>query len=51
MGRRTEETRPLYRSLMDAGLMEPISTFISGKEGYYRPTEAACVFKDACESA
>lgn len=37
----TEATRPLYRSLVAAGLMEPISTFISGAEGYYRPTEAA----------
>ncbi len=44
----TEENRPVYRALVEAGLMEPISTFLSGREGYYRPTEAACAFKDAC---
>ena len=44
----TADNRPLYRSPVEAGLMEPLSTFLSGKEGYYRPTEAACSFKDAC---
>ncbi len=44
----TEENRPLYRELVRVGLMMPLSTFIHGAEGYYRPTEAACAFKDAC---
>ena len=37
----TEENRPLYRELMTAGLVYPVSTFLHGKEGNYRPTEAA----------
>jgi hypothetical protein len=37
----TEENRPLYRELVAAGLMYPVSTFLHGKEGYYRPTDAA----------
>ncbi len=43
----TEETRPLYRELVAAGLMEPLSTFLRGREGYYRPTEAACALVNA----
>ena len=43
----TDETRPLYRELMTAGLMYPVSTFLHGKEGYYRPTDAACALRDA----
>ena len=38
----TEETRPLYRELVQAGLMEPLSTFTRGAEGAFRLTEAAC---------
>ena len=37
----TEENRPLYRELVAAGLMEPLSTFLRGGEGNYRPTELA----------
>jgi hypothetical protein len=43
----TEENRPVYRELVEAGLMMPLNTFLNGKEGYYRPTEAACDFKGA----
>jgi hypothetical protein len=42
----TEENRPLYRELVEAGLMYPVSTFLHGKEGYYRPTDAACDLRD-----
>lgn len=41
------ENRPIYRELVDAGLMYPVSTFLHGKEGYYRPTDAACGLRDA----
>jgi hypothetical protein len=37
-----EETRPLYRELVDAGLMIPLHSFSRGNEGAYRLTEAAC---------
>ena len=40
----TDENRPIYRELMAAGLMEPLSTFLRGGEGNYRPTAAACAF-------
>jgi hypothetical protein len=43
----TEENRPLFREMVEAGLMEPLTTFLHGKEGNYRPTEAACALKDA----
>ena len=43
----TEENRPLYRELVDVGLMYPVHTFLGGKEGYYRPTDAACDLRDA----
>lgn len=36
----TEDTRPLYRELVQAGLMEPLHTFSRGPEGHYRMTEA-----------
>jgi hypothetical protein len=42
----TEENRPLFRDLVAAGLMEPLSTFLHGKEGNYRPTEAAFELRD-----
>jgi hypothetical protein len=42
----TEENRPLYRELMAAGLMYPVSTFLHGREGYFRPTDAACALRD-----
>jgi hypothetical protein len=37
----TNENLPLYRELAAAGLVEPLSTFLRGKEGNYRPTQAA----------
>jgi hypothetical protein len=37
----TDETRPLYNELADAGLMSPRHSFIRGKDGSYRMTEAA----------
>ncbi len=40
----TDETRPLYRELADAGLMSPRHSFARGKDGSYRLTEAALVF-------
>lgn len=43
----TDETRPLYRELVDAGLMIPLHSFARGNEGAYRLTEAACAFREA----
>jgi hypothetical protein len=43
----TDETRPLYRELVEAGLMIPLHSFARGAEGAYRLTEAACVFRAA----
>lgn len=43
----TEDTRPLYRELVAAGLMEPLHSFLRGKEGAYRPTEQSVAFKDS----
>jgi hypothetical protein len=40
----TDETRPVYRELVDAGLMSPRHSFARGKEGSYRLTEAALIF-------
>jgi hypothetical protein len=40
----TDENRPIYRELVAAALMEPLSTFLHGGEGNYRPTAAAYVF-------
>ena len=37
----TNETRPLYRELADAGLMSPRHSFARGRDGSYRVTEAA----------
>jgi hypothetical protein len=37
----TDETRPFYRELVDAGLMIPLHSFSRGNEGAYRLTEAA----------
>jgi hypothetical protein len=41
-----EETKPIYRELVEAGLMEPLHSFARGKDGAFRPTEAACRFRD-----
>ena len=38
----TDATRPLYRELVEAGLMIPLHSFSRRNEGAYRPTEAAC---------
>jgi hypothetical protein len=40
-----DETRPLYRELVDAGLMIPVHSFARGPSGAYRLTEAACDFR------
>jgi hypothetical protein len=42
----TDETRPVYRELVAAGLMEPLHSFSRGTEGAYRLTEAACALRD-----
>jgi hypothetical protein len=41
----TEETRPLYRELVNVGLMMPLHSFARGDEGAYRLTEAACALR------
>ncbi len=43
----TDETRPTYRELADAGMMMPLHTFLGGNESAYRLTEAACALRDA----
>lgn len=43
----TDETRPLYRELVEAGLMMPLRTFALGNESAYRLTDAACDVRDA----
>jgi hypothetical protein len=43
----TDETRPLYRELVDAGLMIPLHSFARGKDGAFRLTDAACAFREA----
>ena len=42
----TEQTRPLYRELVEAGLMIPLHTFALGPESAYRLSEAACDLRD-----
>ena len=42
----TDETRPLYRELVDAGMMIPLHTFALGPERHYRLSEAACDLRD-----
>lgn len=42
----TDETRPLYRELVSAGMMMPLHSFSRGNEGAYRLTEAACDLRD-----
>ncbi len=43
----TDETRPLYRELVDAGMMIPLHTFALGPNSAYRLTDAACDLRDA----
>ena len=42
----TGETRPLYRELVEAGLMMPLHTFANGPNSAYRLTDAACDLRD-----
>jgi hypothetical protein len=43
----TDQTRPLYRELVEAGMMIPLHSFARGAEGAYRLAEAACSLRDA----
>jgi hypothetical protein len=42
----TDETRPFYRELVDAGMMIPLHTFALGPNSAYRLTDAACDLRD-----
>jgi len=42
----SDESRPLYRELVAAGLMMPLHTFALGRESAYRLTDAACDMRD-----
>ncbi len=42
----TDQTRPLYRELVEAGMMIPLHTFALGPESAYRLSEAACALRD-----
>jgi hypothetical protein len=42
----TDETRHLYRELVDAGMMIPLHTFALGRDSAYRLTDAACDMRD-----
>jgi hypothetical protein len=43
----TDETRPFYRELVDAGMMMPLHTFALGPNSAYRLTDAACDLREA----
>ena len=47
----SDETRPFYRELVGAGLMMPLHTFLSGNEGAYRLTDAACDLRASATSS
>ena len=47
----TDETRPLYRELVSAGLMIPLHSFARGNEGAYRLTEAASQWTNSLSSS
>jgi hypothetical protein len=47
----TEETRPFYRELVEAGLMMPLHTFLGGNGGAYRLTDAACELRASATSS
>ena len=47
----TDETRPLYRELVSAGLMMPLHTFALGRDSAYRLTDAACDMRDRMKAA
>ena len=38
----TDDTRSLYRELVEAGMMIPLHTFALGRDSAYRLTDAAC---------
>jgi hypothetical protein len=40
----TDETRPAYRELAEAGLAIPLHTMVGGDESAYRLTEAGVTF-------
>ncbi len=40
----TDETRPAYRELAEAGLMIPLHTMTGGDESAYRLTEKAVIY-------
>jgi hypothetical protein len=42
----TDETCPLYRELVEAGMMMPLHTFALGPNSAYRLTDAACDLRD-----
>ena len=42
----TDQSRPLYVELAEAGLMMPLHTFALGPNSAYRLTEAACDMRD-----
>jgi hypothetical protein len=42
----TDETRPAYRELVEAGMMMPLHTFALGPNSAYRLTETACDLRD-----
>jgi hypothetical protein len=42
----TNGTRPLYRELVEAGMMMPLHTFAGGLNSAYRLTDAACDLRD-----
>jgi hypothetical protein len=42
----TDETRPLYSELVEAGMMIPLHTFALGPDSAYRLTDAACDIRD-----
>ena len=43
----TDETRPLYRELVEAGMMIPLHSFARGAEGAFRLTESALEWADS----
>jgi hypothetical protein len=43
----TEETRPCYLELVDAGMMIPLHTFALGPNSAFRLSDAACDLRDS----
>ena len=42
----TDESRPFYQELVEAGMMIPLHTFALGRDSAYRLTDAACDIRD-----